>query len=449
MFTANTNLLAFNTISSASYLIVAGGGSGGGGTGGGGGAGGVLTGNTALSAATLYPVVVGAGGASAANGVNGNKGSNSVFNGNTALGGGSGGRDQVTAPSTGGSGGGGGLGAVAAGAAGTAGQGFAGGTGGAYSANYPTGGGGGAGNVGLNFSGTTLAGNGGPGISSSITGNVAYYGGGGGGGVYVAGGAGAGYGGIGGGGNAVITTSGIESAGAPYTGGGGGGGVFNNNSGAGATGIVIVRYVGTAPPMAYSLGLAGKWTFEASDATDTSGNGNNGSLVNSPTFGTGHNGTGTAITFPATGYVNVPTSSTIDIINSLSVAFWIKFTSAGNNVILERYNGSNSAYGFQTFPTGIISWLPVGTRIDATGIWNDGKWHHVCGTFQSINTVAKIYIDGVLRNTNNSAAGPTSISAPLTMGSRSGTSGFSGSLDDVYLFNRVLSADEVFGLYQQ
>ena len=108
-----------------------------------------------------------------------------------------------------------------------------------------------------------VAGAGGKGWPSAISGEVVYYGGGGGGGGdsgedkdfsdkrVVAGG----LGGLGGGGNGSF--SGGGAAGAANTGGGGGGGGYNNgNGGAGGSGIVILRVRNVTPQDLPVKGLA-------------------------------------------------------------------------------------------------------------------------------------------------------------------------------------------------
>jgi hypothetical protein len=239
---------------SCDYLVVAGGGSGASGTGGvgagGGGAGGFRTsiGGSPLSlTAQSYPVTIGGGGASVTVlSAQGNNGSNSVFSTITSTGGGGGGyygNPNGTAGSAGGSGGGGGTsgggGSPAGGAASPSGQGNAGGAGGTGSASpYRGGGGGGAGAVGASAS---VSGNGGAGLASSITGtSITYAGGGGAGGNPTSG-----TGGTGGGGSGASAAAQNATAGTINTGGGGGGACGGSPvgvTGAGGSGIVIVRY---------------------------------------------------------------------------------------------------------------------------------------------------------------------------------------------------------------
>ena len=195
--------------------------------------------------ATGFPITVGAGGAAftTPNANAGNSGSNSIFSSITSAGGGGGGSRQ--SPScrvgvAGGSGGGGGGAGAAAGAGNTPPvsppQGNNGGTSGPH-----VGGGGGGINAAGNSSGV-----GGAGQATSISGSPVTRagGGGGGGGVPSPSGGAGGSGGGGAGGNACAS----GTNGTTNTGGGGGaaGGVAstpaNFTSGAGGSGIVIIRY---------------------------------------------------------------------------------------------------------------------------------------------------------------------------------------------------------------
>lgn len=249
------------------YLVIAGGGGGGFGAssssgGGGGGAGGYRSSvvgessgrnssaESALSviAGTVYSVTVGAGGATGATGgARGIDGSTSSFSTIVSIGGGGGGGsaaggDAARSGAIGGSGGGGaGINPYTNnyGGAGTTGQGYAGGDSLSPAApNYPSAGGGGAGSVGGSQVNQTTGGNGGSGLSSSITGTPTIRGGGGGGATY--GGGTPGTGGSGGGGAGGNPTGAV--AGTPNTGGGGGGGTNGTPGAAGGSGIVVIRY---------------------------------------------------------------------------------------------------------------------------------------------------------------------------------------------------------------
>ena len=237
---------------SCNVLVIAGGGSGGTSygnqAGGGGGAGGYqLFTSQSLSTAQTVTIGAGAAGVSSSGLSSGNSGSNSTFGSLTASIGGGKGASYSTANAVGGSGGGGANQGNMTGAAGTAGQGFAGGAG-SPNPGAGAGGGGGAGAVGSAYSGDN-GGAGGAGLTSEsawLTATGTGFGGvitGGGGGAKGASGTSNGSGGAGGGGGAANNTN--AAPGVTNT-GSGGGGVYGDTpyytSGAGGSGIVIVRY---------------------------------------------------------------------------------------------------------------------------------------------------------------------------------------------------------------
>lgn len=243
------------------YLIVAGGASGGGHYGGGGGAGGVLSSTTTVSPGP-YSVSVGGGGPASTGYTTpnalGKNGGNSSFGAITATGGGGGAaRGWPGAASPGGSGGGATqLANPGTGGSGIPGQGFPGSPSGSPNEGSGGGGAGGAGSP------SNTGAQGGPGapfpafaaplISPQIptgapwvsaVGPTGLYGGGGGGGDQDSPGGtgGPGGGGTGGGPQGTPGAGGIQ-----YTGGGGGGAGQSESgsySGAGATGLVVIRYL--------------------------------------------------------------------------------------------------------------------------------------------------------------------------------------------------------------
>ena len=252
------NVAANNQVS---YIVVGAGASGGAGNNnnngsGGGGAGGFRedkspatpytaspldgAGNITVTA-TGYPITVGGGGTASSPQNPGSAGSTSTFSTISSAGGGAGAYNN--AGIAGASGGGGADTGNAAGAGTTPPvsppQGNAGGNGIGSAPSYGGGGGGGATAAGTNGAAPT-AGVGGVGATTNIIGSPVAYSGGGGGGAYMCGTAAAG--GTGGGG-AGANKNASGTAGTVNTGGGGGG--ANNpsgTSGAGGSGIVIIRY---------------------------------------------------------------------------------------------------------------------------------------------------------------------------------------------------------------
>ncbi len=257
--------------SNIDYVVVAGGASGGSRHAGGGGGGGMISRTgTSLSNITALSVTVGAGGAAVApssqNWADGLNGANSViakstgtgtFSTDTAIGGG-GGSSAADAAGSGGSGGGSLSGSIGTG---TSGQGFSGGLGVSGPSYWSSGGGGGAGHAGYPASSQLTAGSGGEGaiwlsdfdtktatalgltLTGQTSGASVYFAGGGGGGSTNA----AASGGIGGGGAGSIGANAATNGTANSGGGGGGAGCCNPSySGAGGSGVIIIRYSANA-----------------------------------------------------------------------------------------------------------------------------------------------------------------------------------------------------------
>ena len=235
------------------YLVVAGGGAGGyvqtlAGTGAG-GAGGVRYLASYSLASGTYTITSGAGGAKqTVSGQAGANGSNSSLVGgalNIVSTGGGGGGGNSGRGGNGGSGGGTG-GGLGPGGLGTVGQGNNGGSGNGNSGVGGSGGGAGAAGIPTNVP-PNVGSAGGNGAQYSITGTPTYYGGGGGIGWNQTPGSG-GAGGLGGGGEGGGGSNLNGRDGTPNTGGGGGTAAFDNSglafSGAGGSGIVIVRIYG-------------------------------------------------------------------------------------------------------------------------------------------------------------------------------------------------------------
>ena len=265
-----------------SYMVIAGGGAGGGGTGAGGGAGGFREGKNSsictysvspLNApagvpvtASAFPITVGAGGASSPGGNKfGNKGSNSIFSTITSAGGGGGAAYTYCSPNAptsnpGGSGGGGTYdfpGGIVSSTPYPAYKGDGnsppvsppqgqpgGGGNNSWTTSVSGGGGGGATDAGT-VGATQQGGPGGDGATTSINGTPTTRAGGGGGGGQQPGtnGGTGGPGGGGPGGTPPYPSTNSGTAGTANTGGGGGGSMdFSPGSGAGGSGIVIIRY---------------------------------------------------------------------------------------------------------------------------------------------------------------------------------------------------------------
>jgi len=102
-------------------------------------------------------------------------------------------------------------------------------------------------------------------------------------------------------------------------------------------------------------------------------------------------------------------------------------------------NGSKVHFFYQSSPSSYNS----DQRLQSIATVFDSTWHHVVVTFQGGSRV-NIYVDGVLDRTTSSSV-PSQIADVwrFELGRYAGSNGFSGSLDDVRVFTRAITAAEV------
>ncbi len=218
-------------------------------------------------------------------------------------------------------------------------------------------------------------------------------------------------------------------------------------------------------------GLVGYWSFNEGSSTkafDYSGNGNTGTLTNmaapaTATSGWNNGKLGKALTFDGTNdYVVAPsTGMQFGQTTPFSISAWIKTTSPGNMSIVSTWQ-ANVASGYRLDVTslaagvidfGLFSVSGTNNRtVYGTRAVNDGRWHHVVGTYSGNSNVTgmKLYVDGASDATNVYLnTDPGTITSPFVWtGSLDGTNYmFNGSIDDVRVYNRELSASEVATLY--
>ncbi len=147
-----------------------------------------------------------------------------------------------------------------------------------------------------------------------------------------------------------------------------------------------------------------------------------------------------------------------------SYTFWMKTVADGSmSIITKQANSAPYAgYNIQTGSGGYLYYqlvnsyssntLEVRTTRDTN--FDDGSWHFVSITYDGTSTPGgvKIYFDGnseALTTTVNTLSSSIATSTGLQLGSRAGAAQFfNGQLDDVRMFNYVLSAAQIKNIMQ-
>ena len=198
-------------------------------------------------------------------------------------------------------------------------------------------------------------------------------------------------------------------------------------------------------------GLAGFWALEG-NAQDSSGNANHGTVNGaSPTKGL----FGQALDFDGTGdYIEVGHSASLDIADEITLTAWAfpeGFNGTYENSVLTK--AGDSEWGFwnlhhKTTSNGYRFEIDNGSTqslFEATPSSALDQWYHIAGVYDGAEL--RLYINGELSNSMPASGSITGNTSPLRIGKQfwwgSDYSYWDGILDEVSVFNRALSQEEV------
>jgi hypothetical protein len=213
-------------------------------------------------------------------------------------------------------------------------------------------------------------------------------------------------------------------------------------------------------------GLVGYWPFNT-NANDASGNGNNG-IVTGATLAADRMGNSNSAYHldGVNDFITIPDSPSLRL-NNATISSWISYSSASKMMLMVKHNlldAYNANYAFEIneytalkgprilgmYDNGncnSYNWTNYHSNTDI----GDNQWHHLVGTFGP--DFLKIYIDGnfigqiATPNTvMNACAGSDFL---IGRGWNGYPNWYSGKLDDLAIWNRVLTATEITNLYNE
>jgi hypothetical protein len=226
-------------------------------------------------------------------------------------------------------------------------------------------------------------------------------------------------------------------------------------------------------PTGVDTGLKGYWSFNGQDmngttAYDRSGSGNNGTLTNGPTKTIGKIGQGLSFAYDDDNYISVADVPSLQNIAQKTICAWIYPRSTGssaNDATIVSKSESSSSYGWylqladdsvanavyflQAFSGGSALWVTPANSI----VLN--TWQHVCVTYDdsSASNNPTIYINAASQSLSGGGASGSvrsDVGYILDIGNRStspSNGSFDGVIDDVRIYNRILSSTEISSLY--
>ena len=240
-------------------------------------------------------------------------------------------------------------------------------------------------------------------------------------------------------------------------------GVEGNGSGLVYLDDIILYRVASpvmGPPAGGDKSLVAHWTFDETEgltAADSSGYGNEGIL-------TGMVGTewttgtkGGALEFNGSTQVHIEHSDSLQLSSSVTIAAWVKMN-AGNEEAYMGIGGKLKTDSYQGFAlvrhsSGVFRlWADNGNGdiagFDASSdvTYTDTEWHHVAGVVD--DGTSSLYVDGV-KQVKEGAVALTDSGQHAHIGiqySEYDQRFWTGLIDDVRIYYRALSAQEISGL---
>jgi len=195
-----------------------------------------------------------------------------------------------------------------------------------------------------------------------------------------------------------------------------------------------------------------------------SGNGLDGTLVGGPSFAEGVYGQAIQFDSSNTMYVDCGTDPAFDITEQLTVAAWIKMDHVDDRQPIVNKEGDGiRGVGYRVESDGIVhvqlyvqGWTAAADKTDLNSTVNlePDRWYHVAYTYEFVadgSSITVLYIDGEENVRTETTRGPLTTNTQIQeigryVWSASYQRFFNGLIDEVVIFNHVLSADEIQGV---
>ena len=153
-------------------------------------------------------------------------------------------------------------------------------------------------------------------------------------------------------------------------------------------------------------------------------------------------------------YVQAPVSTTTDPTTSGSLGAWVKFNklpSESSHImqIIGR-GGDGTDFDLQADQYNKFRfYIGTGKNVSSKTIIEVDKWYYVMGAWDAKSGL-KMYINGVLENTNDVLTARKPSGQKLEIGSHPVFGGryFNGLIDEVEVYNRAVSASEISSIFQ-
>jgi len=214
--------------------------------------------------------------------------------------------------------------------------------------------------------------------------------------------------------------------------------------------------------MPFDLNISSNETDAIKDYSGYNNNGTlgNGTDANKPVWTSGK--IGGAYGFDGIDdYVDVADSNSLDLKTALTITAWIKMNVLSTPIVTKHGGNAQKSYWFDVWDTSTS-----GVRLIVNGGGSDvplqgntalstGAWYHVAGVYNGIAGTMEVYLNGINDTATKTSGVPSSIyigTENLRIGIGKDGSGslqykFNGTIDDVRIYNRSLSPQEIYQIY--
>ena len=199
--------------------------------------------------------------------------------------------------------------------------------------------------------------------------------------------------------------------------------------------------------------LVGWWKFD-NDFLDWSGNGNDGlcSSLGCPTQTTGK--VGDALYFDGNGSIDAGNGARLNITGNITIEAWVKPAKLATQYIVKKAsNDATNGYELSLASSGKAFFrfnqrasgntYRVDTVINYPS--NNTTWVHLVGIYNG--TQLQIYLNGHLSNNKSGSSNISSNTNNLKIGGPDGSAFYKGSIDEVRIWNRALTPQEIEAFY--
>ncbi len=157
-----------------------------------------------------------------------------------------------------------------------------------------------------------------------------------------------------------------------------------------------------------------------------------------------------AYKFDGTNYLYIPDAGLTS--DELTVCFWFNASDLSNKKFMVGTNFGPALNVFESYFWGLLgSTFYIGSGSGYFQTWAGGavtnKWYFLAFAYDG--KTVRDYVNGVKTKTEDKAGPLLKFTTTLYIGARKGNEPFSGSIDDIRIYKRALSDDEISALFNE